>query len=125
MKTAISTENAPSAIGPYSQAVKNGNMIFLSGQLGIDPNTKALVPGGVEAETHQIFKNIKAILSAAGLTLNHIVKATVFLKDMADFKQVNEVYSRYFYKPYPARSAFAVKELPLSVSIEIEVIAMV
>ena len=124
MKKEISTNNAPAAIGPYSQGIRNGNMIFLSGQLGIDPKKKELVPGGVDAEAHQIFKNIKAVLSEEKANLDDIVKVTVLLKDMTDFKKVNEVYSQYFSKPYPARSAFAVKELPLSVSIEIEVIAM-
>ncbi len=124
MKKEISTVNAPAAIGPYSQGIRNGNMIFLSGQLGIDPEKKKLVSGGVEAEAHQVFKNIKAVLSEEDANLDDIVKVTVLLKDMADFKTVNEVYSQYFNKPYPARSAFAVKELPLSVSIEIEVIAM-
>ncbi len=124
MKKEISTVNAPAAIGPYSQGIRNGNMIFLSGQLGVDPEKKALVSGGVEAEAHQIFKNIKAVLLEEDASLDDIVKVTVLLKDMGDFKKVNEVYSQYFNKPYPARSAFAVKELPLSVSIEIEVIAM-
>ncbi len=124
MKKEISTVNAPAAIGPYSQGIRNGNMIFLSGQLGIDPEKKELVSGGVKAEAHQIFKNIKAVLSEEDANLDDIVKVTVLLKDMADFQTVNEVYSQYFNKPYPARSAFAVKELPLSVSIEIEVIAM-
>jgi 2-iminobutanoate/2-iminopropanoate deaminase len=124
VKKEISTANAPSAIGPYSQGIKNGNMIFLSGQLGINPRTKELVSGGVEAETHQIFKNIQSILKEEEASLDNIVKVTVLLKDMGDFKKVNEVYPQYFNKPYPARSAFAVRELPLSVSIEIEVIAM-
>jgi len=124
MKKEISTQNAPAAIGPYSQGLSSGNMIFLSGQIGIDPKKKSLVEGGVVQETHQIFKNIKAVLKEENASFNDIVKVTVLLKDMADFKKVNEVYEQYFTKPYPARSAFAVKELPLSVSIEIEVIAM-
>lgn len=122
-KQAIETARAPGAVGPYSQAIKIGNFLFLSGQIGIDPETKELVPGGVEAQAEQIFKNIRAVLDAAGADLKHVVKATVFLKDMADFKRVNEIYARHFEKPYPARSAVAVKELPLSVDIEIEVIA--
>jgi 2-iminobutanoate/2-iminopropanoate deaminase len=124
MKKEISTVNAPTASGPYSQGIRNGNMIFLSGQIGINPDKKSLVEGGVIAETHQIFKNIKAVLKEEAADLNDIVKVTVLLKDMEDFKKVNEVYEEYFNKPFPARSAFAVKELPLSVSIEIEVIAM-
>ncbi|MCK5057752.1 MAG: RidA family protein [Candidatus Aminicenantes bacterium] len=120
---AIVTTRAPGAVGPYSQGVKSGNFIFLSGQIGLDPATSKLVDGGVEAQTKQIFKNIKAVLNEAGAGLPNIVKVTVFLKDMDDFKKVNEIYARHFEKPYPARSAVAVKELPLSVDIEIEVIA--
>jgi len=93
MKKEISTVNAPAAIGPYSQGIRNGNMIFLSGQLGIDPEKKELVSGGVKAEAHQIFKNIKAVLSEEDANLDDIVKVTVLLKDMADFQTVNEVYS--------------------------------
>jgi 2-iminobutanoate/2-iminopropanoate deaminase len=122
-KEAIATTKAPGAVGPYSQGIKSGNFIFLSGQIGLDPVTAKLVEGGVEAQTIQIFKNITALLNEAGTGLANVVKATVFLKDMNDFKKVNEIYARYFEKPYPARSAVAVKELPLSVDIEIEVIA--
>jgi 2-iminobutanoate/2-iminopropanoate deaminase len=124
-KQAISTDNAPGALGPYSQAVRTGNFLFLSGQLGIDPEVKGLVEGGVQAQTHQIFKNIKAVLEAAGANINQIVKATVFLKDMGDFKAVNEIYAQQFDPPFPARSAVAVKTLPLNVDIEIEVIAVI
>jgi 2-iminobutanoate/2-iminopropanoate deaminase len=124
-KQVIETKNAPEAVGPYSQAIRTGNFIFLSGQIGIDPQTKQLVEGGVEAQAKQIFKNIQAVLKEAGLGLQNVVKATVFLKDMADFKKVNEIYAAHFQPPYPARSAVAVKELPLSVDIEIEVIAVI
>jgi 2-iminobutanoate/2-iminopropanoate deaminase len=124
-KHVIETTNAPAAVGPYSQAIKTGNFIFCSGQIGINPETKQLVEGGVEAQAKQIFKNIKAVLAEAGATLKHVVKATVFLKDMADFKRVNEIYAQHFEPPFPARSAVAVRELPLSVDIEIEVIAAV
>jgi len=124
-KHVIETTNAPAAVGPYSQAIKTGNFIFCSGQIGINPETKQLVEGGVEAQAEQIFKNINAVLAEAGATLKHVVKATVFLKDMADFKRVNEIYARHFEPPFPARSAVAVRELPLSVDIEIEVIAVV
>ena len=124
-KQAIETKNAPGAVGPYSQAIKAGNLLFLSGQIGIDPETKALVQGGVEAQAVQVFKNIKAVLEAAGAAMQNVVKATVFLKDMADFKKVNEIYAAQFERPFPARSAVAVKELPLSVDIEIEVIAVI
>jgi 2-iminobutanoate/2-iminopropanoate deaminase len=122
-KQAIETANAPGAVGPYSQAVKTGNLLFLSGQIGIDPAAGSLVEGGVEAQAIQIFKNIKAVLEAAGVAMQNVVKATVFLKDMGDFKKVNEIYAGQFERPFPARSAVAVKELPLSVDIEIEVIA--
>ena len=122
-KQAIETTNAPGAVGPYSQAIKTGNFLFLSGQIGIDPVTNKLVDGGVEAQANQVFKNISAVLKEAGTALQNVVKATVFLKDMADFKKVNEIYAHYFEPPFPARSAVAVKELPLSVDIEIEVIA--
>ena len=105
--------------------MKTGNFLFLSGQIGIDPKTKKRVEGGVEAQTKQIFKNITAVLAEAGADLENVVKATVFLKDMADFKRVNEIYAQHFTPPFPARSAVAVKELPLSVDIEIEVIAAV
>jgi 2-iminobutanoate/2-iminopropanoate deaminase len=123
-KQVIETTNAPAAVGPYSMAIKTGNFIFLSGQVGLDPETKKLVEGGVEAQAKQIFKNINAVLAEAGATLQNVVKATVFLKDMADFKRVNEVYAQHFEPPFPARSAVAVRELPLSVDIEIEVIAV-
>jgi 2-iminobutanoate/2-iminopropanoate deaminase len=124
-KQVIETKNAPEAVGPYSQAIRTGNFIFLSGQIGIDPQTKQLVEGGVEAQAKQIFKNIQAVLKEAGLGLQNVVKATVFLKDMADFKKVNEIYAAHFEPPYPARSAVAVRDLPLYVDIEIEVIAVV
>lgn len=123
-KEAIVTTNAPGAVGPYSQAIKSGNFLFCSGQIGIDPAVGKLVEGGVTAQTEQVFKNIKAVLEAAGVTMENVVKATVFLKDMADFKIVNEIYAKQFEPPFPARSAVAVRDLPLFVDIEIEVIAM-
>lgn len=124
MKKVISTNNAPAAIGPYSQAVKTGNMIFLSGQLGIDPKTGDFVHGDIQEQTDQVFKNIKAVLGAANLTLENVVKTTVFLSDMSNFAAMNEVYSSYFSEPFPARSAFAVKTLPKNALVEIEVIAV-
>ena len=124
-KQVIETKDAPEAVGPYSQAIRTGNFIFLSGQIGIDPQSGKLVEGGVAAQAKQIFKNIQAVLKEAGLGLQNVVKATVFLKDMADFKTVNEIYAAHFEPPYPARSAVAVKDLPLYVDIEIEVIAAV
>ena len=122
-KQAIETTNAPGAVGPYSQAIKTGNFLFLSGQIGLDPAANKMVDGGVEAQAKQIFKNIDAVLKEAGATLQNVVKATVFLKDMADFQQVNGIYAQYFAEPYPARSAVAVRELPKSADIGIEVIA--
>lgn len=124
-KEAIQTSRAPAAVGPYSQAIKCGNLVFLSGQIGIDPETGKLVEGGVEIQARQIFKNIGAVLEEVGADLSRVVKATVFLKDMADFKRVNEIYAQHFQPPYPARSAVAVRELPMSVDIEIEVIASI
>jgi len=122
MKKVISTNGAPAAIGPYSQAVKIGDMLFVSGQLGIDPTTGNFVPGGVKEQTEQIFKNIKAILKEAGVSLENVVKTTVFLADMADFPTMNEVYGKEFSAPYPARSTVAVKTLPKNGLVEIEVI---
>ena len=124
MKQAISTTNAPAAIGPYSQAIQTGNLFFLSGQLGIDPATGDFVPGAITEQTEQVFQNIRAVLDEAGLALNQVVKATVFLSDMADFAAMNVVYGKYFTQPYPARSAVAVKTLPKNGLVEIEVIAV-
>jgi 2-iminobutanoate/2-iminopropanoate deaminase len=123
-KRAIQTVHAPEAIGPYSQAIRVDHFLFLSGQIGINPETKRVVEGGVEPQTHQIFKNIKAILAEAGSDINQVVKVTVFLKDMSNFKLVNSIYAQNFSEPYPARSAVAVKELPLAVDIEIEAVAV-
>lgn len=123
MKKVISTTAAPKAIGPYSQAIEAGGMIFLSGQLPIDPATGTM-PEGVEAQTRQSFANIKAILAEAGCTVDHIVKTTVYLADMSLFAPMNEVYAQQFSGAFPARSAFAVKELPKQALVEIEVIAV-
>ncbi|GHT53564.1 reactive intermediate/imine deaminase [Bacteroidia bacterium] len=125
MKQSISTHNAPAAIGPYSQAIKTGNLVFCSGQLGLDPATGTFVPGGVVEQTEQAFKNIKAVLAEAGLTLANVVKTTVFLADIADFAAMNEVYGKHFSEPFPARSAVAVKTLPKNGLVEIEVIATI
>ncbi|GIO67363.1 RidA family protein [Paenibacillus cookii] len=120
----IATSNAPGAIGPYSQAVRMGNLLFASGQLGIDPATGEM-PATVEEQTHQSLKNAKAILEAAGTDLSHVVKTTVFLNDMNDFAKVNEIYASYFAQPFPARSAVQVAKLPKDGLVEIEVIAMI
>ena len=123
MKNVISTNLAPQAIGPYSQAIEAGGMVFLSGQLPIDPTTGAM-PEGIQAQTRQSFENIKAILAEAGCTVENIVKTTVFLADMSLFGETNEIYAQQFGSAYPARSAFAVKELPKQALVEIEVIAV-
>ena len=120
----INTEKAPKAIGPYVQANKVGNLIFCSGQLGINPETGKLVDGGVLEEAKQVFKNIQAILEEAGSSMNHVVKTLVLLKDIADFVEVNKIYAEQFNDVLPARSAFQVAALPLNGNIEIEVIAV-
>jgi 2-iminobutanoate/2-iminopropanoate deaminase len=122
-KQAVSSAAAPKALGPYSQAVRWGDLLFLSGQVGIDPLTNKLVEGGVEAQARRVFANMAAVLAAAGLDLGCLLKTTVFLKDMAHFKAVNEIYAAHVPEPYPARSAVAVKELPLGAEVEIEAIA--
>ena len=124
MKKVIATTNAPAAIGPYSQAVQGGNMLFASGQLGIDPATGNFVEGAVKEQTAQAFKNVKAILTEAGLDISDVVKTTVFLADMGDFGAMNEVYASQFEGAFPARSAVAVKTLPKNGLVEIEVIAV-
>lgn len=124
MKTCISTSNAPAAIGPYSQAIDSGaGLVFASGQLPIDPETGAFPEGGVKEQTRQSLRNAEAILKAAGLSLAHVVKTTVFLADMGDFAAMNEVYAEFFSEPFPARSAVAVKTLPKNALVEIECIA--
>lgn len=125
MKKIISTKNAPAAIGPYSQAVQVGNMLFASGQLGLDPATGQFPEGAVKEQTEQAFKNVKAILAEAGLTMDNVVKTTVFLADMGDFAAMNEVYAAQFEVTFPARSAVAVKTLPKNALVEVEVIAVV
>ena len=124
MKKVIATTNAPAAIGPYSQAIQVGNMLFASGQLGIDPATGNFVEGAVKEQTAQAFKNVKAILAEAGLDISDVVKTTVFLADMGDFGAMNEVYASQFEGACPARSAVAVKTLPKNGLVEIEVIAV-
>ncbi len=120
----ISTNNAPAAIGPYSQGVDSGaGLVFLSGQLPIDPSTGVFPEGGIKEQTRQSILNAKAILEAAGLGLANVVKTTVFLADMADFAAMNEVYAQFFSQPFPARSAVAVKTLPKGALVEIECIA--
>lgn len=124
MKKVISTNNAPAAIGPYSQAIEVNDTIYASGQIPINPATGEFVSGGIKEQTEQVFKNIKAILSEAGLSTDNIVKTTVLLADIADFTAMNEVYAAQFSGTFPARSAFAVKDLPKGALVEIEVIAV-
>ncbi|MDR1780958.1 MAG: RidA family protein [Tannerella sp.] len=124
MKKIISSPKAPAAIGPYSQAVQAGDILFLSGQLGIDPATNDFAPGGVQEQAKQAFTNIRAILDEAGYSIQDIVKATVFLADMNDFAKMNEIYAAQFESDFPARSAVAVKTLPKNGLVEIEVIAV-
>ena len=132
MKKVIATANAPKAIGPYSQAIEAGNMLFISGhnmlfisgQIPVDPATGKVVEGGISAQTEQSLKNIKGILEEAGYTFDNIVKCTCFLSTMDDFAAMNEVYAKYFTANPPARAAFAVQKLPMGVLVEIEAIAV-
>ncbi len=124
-RIAILTDKAPQPIGPYSQAVRQGNLVFTSGQIPIDPATGNLVAGDIVKETEQVFTNLAAVLAEAGTSLERAVKTTVFLTDMGLFAKVNEVYARHFREPFPARSTVQVAALPKGVSIEIEVVAEV
>ena len=123
MNTPIHTNNAPAAIGPYSQAVQTGNMLFVSGQIPIDPATGEFAGSDITTQTNQSLTNIQNILTAAGYTLNDVVKTTVLLADIADFGAMNEVYATFFNENRPARAAFAVKDLPRGALVEIEAIA--
>ena len=120
----IHTDNEPKAIGPYSQAVKAGNMLFVSGQVPFVPETMEIVEGDVKAQTAQSLKNVQAILAEAGLDFSHVVKSTVFIKDMNEFAQINEVYAEFFGENKPARACVEVARLPKDVKVEIEVIAI-
>lgn len=120
---AISTKKAPAAIGPYSQAIRVGNLVYTSGQIPIDPATGAFVEGGIREQTRQSLTNVRAILAEAGLAMSDVVKTTVFMADMNDFAEMNAVYAEFFAEPYPARSAVAVKTLPKGALVEIEVVA--
>lgn len=122
MKKVIATTKAPGAIGPYSQAIDTGSFVFASGQIPINPATGE-IPEGIITQTEQALANVKAILAEAGLTVDNVVKTTVFLADMAEFGAMNEVYAKNFTEPFPARSAVAVKDLPKGVRVEVEVIA--
>lgn len=122
-KTAIVADKAPAALGPYSAAVRTGDLLYCSGQTPIVPETGELIEGCVECQTRQVLENVSAVLEAAGLTLDAVVKTTVFLTDMADFAKMNTVYAEFFTEPYPARSTVAVAGLPKDARVEIEVVA--
>jgi 2-iminobutanoate/2-iminopropanoate deaminase len=127
-KKAISTKNAPAAIGPYSQAVRIGDFLYTSGQVGLDPAAGTLVPGGIDAQTTRVLENLKAVLDAAGVDFTHVVKTTVFLKDMGDFAAMNAIYGKYLAPEgvvAPARSTVEVARLPKDALVEIELIAKV
>ena len=124
MKRIVSTEAAPAAVGPYSQGVAAAGLVFVSGQILLDPATKQLVDGGIEARTRRVLDNCRAVLEAAGSGLDKVVKVTVFLSDMADFQAMNAVYAEYFPAEPPARAAFQVGALPLGADVEMEMIAL-
>ena len=124
-KTIISTTQAPAAVGPYSQAVKAGNFLYISGQIPINPETGVLVEGGIKDQTHQVLRNIRAICEEAGVGLGHVVKTTLYLRDLSLFKDVNETYAEYFSKTPPARATVGVSALPLNASIEIDAVAFI
>lgn len=123
MKKLIKTKNAPSPIGPYNQAIQTGDMLFISGQIAINPENDHLLVGDIEVETHQVMKNLEAILTEAGMTFSNVVKTSIFLSDMSHFAQVNEIYHTYFSGDYPARETVAVLGLPKNVNVEISMIA--
>lgn len=123
MKSAVSTQKAPAAIGPYSQAIKAGNLIFVSGQLPIKPATGQILNGAIEEQTEQVLRNIQAILEAAGASLENVVKTTLFIRDMNDFPKINETYAKFFKTCPPARATVQVARLPKDAGIEIEAIA--
>lgn len=125
MNTAIHTDNAPAAIGPYSQAIAAGNTIYVSGQLPIDPDTGAFAGAGIASQTRQSLTNLKNILAAAGADMTNVVKVTVYLANIVDFAGMNEVYAEFFRAPYPARAAFEVARLPKNALVEIECVAVV
>lgn len=124
MKSIIQSDNAPAPIGPYSQAVKVGNMLFASGQIAIDPATGEMKTSNLEEETHQVMKNMEAVLAAAGMDFTNVVKSSIFLQDMGSFGEVNEIYGSYFSSDFPARETVEVAGLPKGVNVEISVIAV-
>ena len=124
MKKIISTQNAPAAVGPYSQAIEVNGTLYISGQIPLVPETATMIEGGITQQTEQVMKNIRAILDEAGYSFSDVIKSTCLLSDMANFKAMNEVYAQYYKQDMPARAAFAVKGLPLDALIEIETIAV-
>jgi 2-iminobutanoate/2-iminopropanoate deaminase len=125
MKQVIETADAPKAIGPYSQAIKVGNTIYCSGQIPLDPKTGELIVGGIEDQTHRVLKNLFAVLKAADCGAEHVVKTTIYLKDLGHFGQVNEIYGTYFKAPFPARVTIQAAKLPRDVMVEIDATAQV
>jgi 2-iminobutanoate/2-iminopropanoate deaminase len=125
VRQAVSTPSAPAAIGPYSQAIRAGNLLFVSGQIPLDPGTGAMVSGDITAQTRQVFANLDAILKAAGASFDHVVRTTVYLADMNDFPAMNAVYGEYFASPAPARATVQAARLPRDSRVEIDVIAMI
>jgi 2-iminobutanoate/2-iminopropanoate deaminase len=123
MRQAVSSDSAPKAIGPYSQAIRAGSLLFLSGQIPLDPATGVMVGGDIAAQTHQVFANLAAILEAAGASFDNVVKTTVYLADMNDFTTVNEIYGTYFSSPAPARATVQAARLPKDARVEIDLIA--
>ncbi len=123
MKQVIHTGSAPTPLGPYSQAIQFGDLIFISGQIAINPENDQLVTENIESETHQVMKNISAILEASGIDFSHVLKTTIFLSDMNHYQVVNEIYGSYFQSDYPAREAIEVSQLPKNVNVEISIIA--
>jgi 2-iminobutanoate/2-iminopropanoate deaminase len=123
-KNVIHTDNAPKAIGPYSQAIEINNILYISGQLPLDPATGKIVEGGIKEQTHQVLKNIKAILKEAGYNTNDVVKTTCYLTDISHFAYLNEVYTEYFQHEYPARAVVSVKDIPLGALLEVEAIVV-
>jgi reactive intermediate/imine deaminase len=121
----IHSDNAPKAIGPYSQAVQVGNTVYLSGQTPIDPKTGELVEGDISAQSRQVFENLKAVLTAAGLTFDHVARVGIYLTDLANFAAVNEAMKQYFKEPYPARSTIGVRALPKASQVEIDLVAVI
>ena len=124
-RQAVSSSDAPAAIGPYSPAVRAGDLLFVSGQIALDPSTGAMVEGGVEAQARRVMENLGALLEAAGLSFDAVVRSTIYLADLGDFAKVNEIYGAYFKPPYPARATVQVAKLPRDARVEIDVIAVI